>query len=87
MDELARISRELETVNMHAFKVNDRVLIDPSAFTRAGDSGTITLIYEDMALVRFDDGEQVAFIISDGELILQASMPALAVVTRAEVAR
>lgn len=69
---------------LHAFKVNDRVLIDCGAYTRAGDSGVITLICEDMANVRFDDGEELVYLISDGELILQASMPAFATVNRTE---
>lgn len=63
---------------MHAFQVGDRALIDPSAFTRAGESCVITRIDEideDIAVVRFDDGNESAYFISDGEIILQGSLP------------
>lgn len=59
---------------MHAFKVGDRVLIHPSAFTRAGESAAIIGIYGDVAAVAFDDGNESAYIISDGELVLQDSI-------------
>lgn len=52
----------------HTFKVGDRVTITPAAVTRVGQSGVITQLYKDNAVVRFDDGEELGFLIDDGEL-------------------
>lgn len=52
----------------HTFNVGDRVLITPEAHTRAGESGVITLVFEHNAIVRFDDGDAMAYLLDDGEL-------------------
>lgn len=68
---------------MHAFQIGDRVIVHPSAFTRAGESCVIIDIYQGMAGVRFDDGDESAYIISDGELVLQDSFPIAITVNQA----
>ncbi len=64
----------------YAFKVGDRVIVAPEAFSRAGESGVITLINGDNAVVKFDDGDQMAYLLDDNELLIQETMPGLVTV-------
>lgn len=52
-------------------QIGDRVIITPEANTRAGERGVITLIDDAIAVVRFDDGDELAFLIDDDELLKQ----------------
>ncbi len=69
----------MRTEMRHTFKIGDRAIVAPEVFTRAGESVIITLIDSGLACVRFDDGSESAYDLDDGELLLQDSMPFLAV--------
>ncbi len=51
------------------FKVGDRVTVAPSAYSRAGETGVIVILDGDDASVRFDDGEELGFLLDDDELL------------------
>jgi hypothetical protein len=52
------------------FKIGDTVIIRPAAYTRAGEVGTIIIICGENAVVQFDDGEELGFLLDDEELEL-----------------
>lgn len=54
---------------MPTFDVGNHVIIAPEAYTRAGESGVITILLDDNAVVTFEDGEEFGYLIDDGELI------------------
>jgi hypothetical protein len=76
MDSLAAPTRGAQEKHAmaHAFRVGDRVVIAPDAYIRAGDSGVITVLVGDNAIVQFDDGAEFGYLIDDGELLLQETI-------------
>lgn len=61
----------------YAFRVGDHVTIAPEAMTRIGQSGVITLIDGDCAVVQHDDGTPVGYLLDHEELLIQETMPSL----------
>ena len=55
---------------MTNYTIDMRVRITPEAFTRSGEIGTLTYIDPEQqnALVRFDDGEELGYLVDDGEI-------------------
>jgi hypothetical protein len=54
---------------VHTFEVGQRVTVEASAYSRAGESGVITLIVDDNAVVEFDDGEKMGYLLDEDELL------------------
>lgn len=50
------------------FEVGQRVIVKPTAYTRAGETGEIVIVYEQNAVVRFADGYELAYLLDDDEI-------------------